>query len=90
MRKFIGTAMFVFSTMMVIATTISSFVLGGKTIITLIGGVFDVRLVTAFIISSVLMGVSFAVTRVFGEMCDVTVELSDNGCHPKADIKLDE
>ncbi|MBR1988829.1 MAG: hypothetical protein IKA36_07325 [Clostridia bacterium] len=89
MKKFIGTAMFVFSTMMVIATTISSFVLGGKTIITLIGGVFDVRLIMAFIISSVLMSIFFAVTRIFGDMCGVEVGLTDSE-HPHVDDNPDE
>lgn len=78
MKKFIGTILLVFSTMMMIATVITSFIFGGKMIITLVGGVFDPYFGIGFVASTALLGFFVAIMRVFGEMCDVEVEFTDS------------
>lgn len=78
MKKFIGTILLVFSTMMMIATVITSFIFGGKMIITLVGGVFDLYFGIGFIISTLSLGFFAAIMRVFGDMCDVEVEFTDS------------
>lgn len=90
MKKFIGTMLMVISTILMITTCVTTFIFGGKMIITLIRGVFDLYLGIGFTVSLLLFGFFVAIMRVFGDMCDVSVELSNDDYHPKADIELDE
>lgn len=89
MKKFIGTMLMVISIILTITTCVTTFIFGGKMIITLIRGVFDLYLGIGFMISLLLFGFFVAITHVFGDMCDVEVGFTDSE-HPHVDDNPDE
>lgn len=56
---------------------ISSFILGFRIIQLLISGAINPTLCLEFLVSVILLGVCIALTRIFGEACDIEVDSSD-------------
>jgi hypothetical protein len=77
MKKFIGTISMVVTIMCSLLFGISSFILGFRIIQLLISGAINPTLCLEFLVSVILLGVCVALTRIFGESCDVEVGSSD-------------
>lgn len=77
MKKFTGTMLLVVTIMCTLLFGIATIVLGFRIIQLLISGAINPTLCLEFLASAVLLGACMALTKVFGDMCDVDVKIID-------------
>lgn len=78
MKKFLGMVLFTASAMITFLTGIASFVVGFRILKFLACGTVDTTSCLQFVITVVLFGVFIALTKIFGDLCGVDVEFTDD------------
>ena len=90
MKRFIGTISLVVTTMCSLLFGIGSFILGFRIIQLLISGAINPTLCLEFLVSAILLGVCVALTRLFGEACDVEFGSTSDTIVGKHEEDIDE
>lgn len=78
MKKFIGTMLLVVTIVCTVLFGIATIVLGFRIIQLLISGAINPTLCLEFLASAILLGACMALAKVFGDMCDVDVNITSD------------